>query len=69
MHKSSVAQSVLSMLFSHLESHINAELIEVAYETALECEVLMKRLRTVCSQSNGARRKNAKDSFFEELGY
>lgn len=66
--KNILLQSVLSMLFSHLERQHGAEIVKVTYETTLGCEALMKRLQTACHQSIGTRRKNAKHCFFEEYG-
>lgn len=37
------AQSVLSMLFSHLERELSAELVKMTYETLFICKAHMKR--------------------------
>lgn len=67
--KNFVGQCFLSMLFFHLERQPSAELVNVIYETAIECKALMKTFRTYWHQSIGTTRKNAKDGFFQKFGY
>lgn len=58
--KNFAAQSFLCRLSSRLERHLRAELIKVAYDTALECIAFMKWIQTVCNQSLDKRRKKPK---------
>lgn len=56
--KNFVSRSLFNILFSHMELHPSAELIKVAYETALRCNALMRRLQAIFNQSIGSRPKN-----------